>query len=167
MRARIRLLTSDTAPFFRLRGSFIMCRWSLANGTWPSASPHWMSYTGTSTATRCTRFFSATSMRCTRFGGPSETRMTPGNPTTRKTRSWSRLTATGFSSTYQVPRRLCRIAYVAPGWPWSIEYCAFCANRLKMTIPTSTAAKTPNTIHVQLKITPMTTNTTSVPRADA
>lgn len=41
--------------------------------------------------------------------------------------SWSRLTATGFSSTYHVPRRLCRIAYDAPGRPCSMEYCDFCA----------------------------------------
>ena len=135
-------------------------------GTWPSPSPHWMSYTGTSMATRCTRFFSATSIFCTRAPGPSDTSTTPGKPTARCTTSWSRVTAT-CGVTSQLPRMLCMIAAAAPGWPSSMEYCARWASCPKTSMPTVTPSRTPMTMSCHQPVTsPMTTKTATVASAE-
>ena len=139
------------------------CSWR--SGTWSLPSPTWKSNTGTSNATRPTRFFSAASRLGSRFGEPSPTSTTPGRPTARCTTSMFRLAAMA-GVTVQFPRMLCSTAAAAPGCPSIVEYCAVWANRPNRNIETRMPPRTPSGIRKPACpiSRPTTTSTTSTPR---
>lgn len=85
---------------------------------------------GTSGSQRAVRLRSLASSGVTRFDGPSETRTTPGRPTTRDTMSWLLLTATAGVTTRLLPRIDWMTAAAAPGWPSIWRYAARIARRL-------------------------------------
>ncbi len=69
--------------------------------------------------------------------------MTPGLPTVRWTTSILRLAAMA-GVVVNPPRRLCRIAAAAPGWPSTAAYWADVANRPKSTIAAAAPDRMPS-----------------------
>ncbi len=85
---------------------------------------------------RATFFFSVERRLRARLCAPSATRMTPGRPITRCTRSCSRVKPTA-GVTRQSPRMFDRIAAAAPSWPSTWLYAVACTR-----LPNTNAATT-------------------------